>query len=179
MSKLYIVNATRMTHIIPLRLDMPDDNNKAAYHRKAAFNIPPGSQIEMGDMYTEAEKLAMIVHLERFGGLDISTTHQTPPGFAGLAYRWERPATESDITRAHEVDMTRREKMSAREMVNSAKSFDGRLRQSLKRYGVDAAAMITETTIEEVAPPNERPPSGGLKSKIIGDVTGGKYDVPA
>ena len=168
MPNLYIVNATRHVQKISLWLD-------SSHNRMTTFMVPSGGQELMDDAFTEADKVKMIQHIERFGGLDISETNKTPPGFAGLAYRWDRPAKEPEIEAAHEVDMTRREKMSAGAMVDGVKAFDGRARRS--RGVVRPQSMITETEIQEVAPVGEAMPSGGLYSKIIGDVEGGRFDV--
>lgn len=168
MPNLYIVNATRHVQKISLWLDNSN--------RMTTFLVQSGGQEVMEEPpFTQADQMKMIQHIERFGGLDISETNKTPPGFAGLAYRWDRPAKESDIEAAHEVDMTRREKMSAGAMVDGVKAFDGRARRS--RGVVRPQSMITETEIQEVAPVGETMPSGGLYSKIIGDVEGGRFDV--
>lgn len=165
MGKLFVINASVVTQKVLWRL--PNG-------RKAALVIGPGAQEEVDAAFDEADRVALINHIETYGGLDISETSQTPPGFSGLAYRWEQPASESEITRAHEVDMTRRQKISAREMLNGVKAFDGGLRQI---KGLPGSAVISETTILETAPAGETPPSGGLKSTIIGDVQGGRVDI--
>jgi hypothetical protein len=166
MPDLYIVNATPQTQRIPLRLNSG---------RKTRFEVPMGGQDVMGDEFGQEDKMLMIQHLERFGGIDISETNKTPPGFCGIAYRWDRPARESEIERAHEVDLTRREKVSAGEMVKGAKAFDGRVRGA--RGVTRPQSMVTETTIEETVPLGETPPSGGLRSTIIGDVQGGQLEI--
>lgn len=165
MGKLFVVNASVITQKIKWRL--PNG-------RVTALVIGPGAQEEVDAAFDEADRVALINHIETYGGLDISETSQTPPGFSGLAYRWERPASESEITRAHEVDMTRRQKISAREMLNGVKAFDGTMRNI---RGLPTGAMVSETTILETAPAGETPPSGGLKSTIIGDVHGGRVDI--
>ncbi|MHB1310541.1 MAG: hypothetical protein ACYC3L_00895 [Gemmatimonadaceae bacterium] len=168
MATLYIVNATRQRHRIPLVLDSG---------RVTRFDVPSLGQEQMAGEFSEADKMRMVQHIERYGGLDISETHKTPPGFSGLAYRWDRPAKVAEIEGAHEVEMVRREKVSAREMTNAVKAFDGRARniRGIQR----PESMITETVIEETVPTGETPPSGGLMSKIIGDVSGDRLDIGA
>lgn len=166
MANLFIVNATTQRHLIPFILESG---------RRMRLEVPSGGQEVMGEEFSEGDKVAMIRHLERYGGIDITETHKTPPGFCGLAYRWDTAAKESDIRRANEVDVTRRQKLSASEMVKTVKAFDGTVRNT--RGVTRPQSMITETTIEETAPLGETPPSGGLRSTIIGDVEGGKLEI--
>lgn len=173
MGNLYVINASRSHQAIPLFLTQKSGDVITAY-RKTRLEVPSGGQIVIGDEFDEAHKVALVNHIERFGGVDISMTHHTPQGFSGLAYRWEKPASESDIERSHEVDMTRRAKLSAREFTRSAKAFDGQIRQT---RGIKPSAVITETVIEEVAPRGETMPSGGIRSEIIGDPQGGDFDI--
>lgn len=166
MPNLFIINTTRLNFKPSLRTDNG---------RRIPFLVPAGGQEVMDDTFSEADKFRMIHHIESFGGLNISETNKTPPGFSGWAYRWDIPASENQIMAGHEVDMTRREKVSARAMVDGAKAFDGTARRA--RGVRQPQSMITETEIQEVAPVNEAPPSGGLHSKIIGDVEGGKLEI--
>jgi hypothetical protein len=167
MSDLYIINASRHRHKFLLRLESG---------RLAMLNIPAGGQEVMGDAFDEVSKMRAIQQVEFYGGMEISgPKNATPDGFAGLAYRWERPAPADTIEAAYETDMTRRRKVSARQRVDLAKGFDGvaRGKQSITNPG----ALVTVTEIEEVAPAGETLPSGGITSTIIASIDGGKFEI--
>lgn len=168
MTNLYIVNATRLRQSIPIWLDG---------RRLTHIIVESGGQEVMGENYAESHKSAMIAHIERFGGIELGETNQTPAGFSGLAYRWERPAKETEIERAHEVDQTHRAKVSARAMVDGVKTFDVTARKRATGRGVRTDGFITETTIQETAPAGETLPGGGITSTILGDVAGGKVEI--
>lgn len=166
MEKLFIVNATAQKQKIILF--MRDG-------RRVRFDIAPGSQEPVGDEFDEEVRSVLLAHIERYGGLNITETSRTPAGFSGLAYRWDRPATESEIERSHEVDQVERQKRSARSMLDGVKAFDGKVRKS-KRLA-RPQSLVTETTIEESAPPGEVLPSGGIRSTIVGDVQGRRLEI--
>ncbi len=167
MSDLYLINASRHRHKFLLRLESG---------KIAMLNIPAGGQEVMGDAFDEASKMRAIQQVEFYGGMEISgPKNSTPPGFAGLAYRWDRPAPSDTIEAAYETDMVRRRKVSARQRVDLAKGFDGIARE--KKSITNPAALVTVTEIEEVAPIGETLPSGGITSTIISSMDGGKLEI--
>ncbi|MHB8388160.1 MAG: hypothetical protein ACYDBH_01105 [Acidobacteriaceae bacterium] len=170
MSKLYVINATRNTQ----RIVLVRPNVTGAAH-KFVMVIPAGQQELMGDEFSAEDQKLMMEHLERFGGRDITEMNGTPENFFGLAYRREQPAKADQILAAHNVDMTRREKLSAQVMIDGVKAFDGKLRRGGKIP--NPAALVTETVIEETAPLGEKMPSGGLRSAINVTLEGGDLKV--
>ena len=161
---LYITNTTKQRHVMPIR--------KEGQSQLVPLIIESGGQLEISERdWAEAHLVMLIAELERrYNAIDIGETSRHPEGYSGIAYRWDKPATESQIHAGHEIVVTNQEKTSAAEATKAALGYDRAVNKGTK------TKRISEMTAVEVVQDSDPRTGPSGKEIVFGlqvDPTGG------
>ncbi|WP_320533660.1 hypothetical protein [Robbsia andropogonis] len=143
---IFIANCTKQNLIHFYRL--PETG------RHQHVEIASGQQKEVGKGWTEAQKRAVIDHMESVGFRAAPDAGGALSSFSGWIYRIGRPVTEAQIVDAHDDLVESQEMRSAAEASRAALAFDRSTRD--KKTG-KRSAKTTEVEVLQDIPRNERP----------------------
>ena len=145
---LFIANTTRQHHTIQVRV--PESNRVLLIH------VRSGSQWESGTNLSEAQRSAIVEHLERFGGRSLQSIRgQKVKGFSGYVYSDKKISIDS-IFSGHEIVVDEAQDRSVQAATASALANDIIINDS-STGGKKRLAKVTGIEVVEEPAKGQRP----------------------
>jgi hypothetical protein len=143
---------------------------RTTQHKRSpdVLQIASGGQIEVGQKWSDGDRVTFIEQIRRHGGRSAGEVHGSLARFNGLVYRENVPVGVDEIEIAAEAMIATKNTLTAEAITNTAAGFD---RSANGGGRGKRKAVVTETMITQVVPPGERPKGNELDFKLTIDPT--------
>lgn len=158
MSRLFIANVTRQTHIVCYRLDFDSDGNKKDTNRRfepaKQQEVPAGRQVQIGGDFHPHQITDIVDQLSRYGLVGCVNVPRLDNRVHPLIFNIDKavPAKLMEQVRDHnEVVQTREGQLRRKKAAVATNDIvQQEVKKSFTEHGIDAApADTTEVTFEQ------------------------------
>lgn len=163
---LSVVNPSMQNHIFCYREPV---NNLSVQLR-----LGLGERETIGHGWTDEQQAKVIAQLERYGARPSTDVSRSMSRFSGLLYNDVRDVQQDEVAEGYTAQLQTREDRTAAMTTSAALGFDKSARQATTAR---PRAKLTETTVQQEVPRNQRPTGKEVAFNLTVDPENGRSDV--